>query len=44
MNSIARCASKQVGKDLFFVTVFSELLLTAVVGKTRSERHLCVSS
>lgn len=44
MNSIARCASKQVEKYLFFITVFPVLLLTAVVGKIHSKRHLCVSS
>lgn len=44
MNSIARCASKQVEKYLFFVSVFPELLFTGIVGNTYLERHLYVSS
>lgn len=40
MNSIARCASKQVEKYLFFVRVFPELLLTAIVGNTYLGRDL----
>lgn len=41
MNSITRCASKQVEKYFFFfVSTFPELLLTVIAGNTYLERHL----
>lgn len=40
MNSVTRCASKQVEKYLLFVSIFPELSHTVTAGSTDLERHL----